>query len=49
MFDELKITCLSSGEYKIINIWESNLGIRDLNIISKFYQDHKDFDIEVVG
>jgi len=48
MFDELKITCLKTGEFKILNIWESRLSIHDLNIITLFYKNHKDFTIEVV-
>jgi len=48
MFSELKITCIASGEFKVINIWECGLGMHDLNIVSKFYQDHKDFEIEAI-
>jgi len=48
MFDELKITCIKTGEFKILNIWECGLSVHDLNIISAFYENHKDFTIEVV-
>ena len=48
MFDELKITCIKTDEIKILNIWDCGLSIHDLNIISSFYENHKDFTIEVV-
>jgi len=48
MFNEIKITCITSKEYKIINIWDCGLGIHDLNIVTEFYQEHSDFEIEIL-
>jgi len=48
MFSELKIICHTSGESKIINIYKSGLSVHDLNLITTFYEWHKDFSIEVV-
>jgi hypothetical protein len=48
MFDEIKITCISTSEYKIINIWDCGLSVHDLNIVTEFYENHNDFRIEIL-